>query len=422
MEKSMKILYDSNVIAIAFLENVAMHKTGIFRYAENLARNLKEIKDVNLTFFSSLDQRENKIWKNRLSKISYLQNVLLFNSVHPLKSKLDTLSQKMLDAPTFQRFFLKSYRESLRMIMNSTSHLKSLKDYDLFFSPYHPIPKKIQEQKNIVCFTAIHDLIPLKYPKFFKVDKRAFFDRILKKSKPNHFFLALSESTKADICHYYSINPEKIFVVHSAPQSELFYPVKDKKEIERVKKRYKVEAPYILSLATLEPRKNISFLIDAFIKLIKEKPSLDLKLVLCGAKGWGYNEIFEKIKEYEDRVIITGFVKDEDLAAIYSGALAFVYPSLYEGFGLPPLEAMKCETPVIVSDRSSLPEVVGKGGLYVDPTDIDDMANQIYRVFEDKTLREDIKEKAKLQLENYNWEKSAKDALNAFESALKQVG
>lgn len=409
-------------MALALLENVAMHKTGVFRYSENLARALEKL-EVELTFFSSLDKREKILWQKHLLEMKQLKNIPIFNYSHPLKQQMDALTQKMMDSSGMQRFFLKSYRESLRIIMNNYSTMtKDLYQFDLFFSPYHPIPKQIKEKKNMICFTTIHDLIPLKYPKFFKVDKRGFFDSICKKDRPNQFYFAVSESTKADICHYYSINPEKIFIIPPAPSKEIFHPISDKTILENMKQKFNIDAPYILSLATIEPRKNISFLVDAFIKMIKQNPSFTHKLVLCGAKGWGFDRLFEKVKEYQNRIVVTGFVQDQDLAALYSGAEFFVYPSLYEGFGLPPVEAMSCKVPVIVSDRSSLPEVVDDAGLYVDPSNVDDLVEQMTLLVEDENLRRQLSEKGYQQAQSFNWEKSAKSAKQAFESALKQVG
>lgn len=410
-------------MAKALLENVAMHKTGVFRFSENLARGLGELEEIELTFFSSLDKREKMLWQKHLLEMSQLKNIPILNYAHPLKQQMDNLTQKMMETSGVQRFFLKSYRESLRIFMNNYSAMtKDLDQFEIFFSPYHPIPKQIKEKKNIVCFSTIHDLIPLKYPKFFKVDKRRFFDSICKKDRPNQFYVAVSESTKADICHYYSINPEKIFIIPPAPCSQTFFPLEDEKLKLSVQQKFHIDAPYILSLATIEPRKNISFLVDAYIKMISENPSLDHKLVLCGAKGWGFDRLFEKIKDYQDRIIVTGFIQDQDLAPLYSGADFFVYPSLYEGFGLPPVEAMKCRVPVIVSDRSSLPEVVGDAGLYVDPTSLDDLVKQMTLLAKDANLRSQLSEKGYQQALTFNWKKSSQLAKQAFEGALKQVG
>lgn len=267
----------------------------------------------------------------------------------------------------------------------------------------------------------VHDLIPLKYPGFFKVDKRGFFNSILKKAKPNHFFIAPSISTKSDICHYYSIDPNKIFVVAGAVQDELFYPVKDQQVLKETLEKYQIQGPYILSLATLEPRKNILALIDAYIDLVQQYPWFEHKLVLGGAKGWGLENLRQKIKPYADKIILTGFIKETDLAAVYSGATAFVYPSLYEGFGFPPLEAMKCQTPVIVSSSSSLPEIVQNAGLYVSPTSPEDIASQILKLINNPSLQQELKDLGTKQAAKYSWSQTTQETFKVFETGLLQV-
>lgn len=415
----MKILYDSSVLVSAFLKEAAIHRTGIFRYVENLVLGLEKKEDVSLKLYSSLDEQERTLWQNKVLDLAHLNQISLLNVYHPLKDQIQALSTKVDKSASWQKFFLKGYREGLRVILNN-SRLEEhkLKEFDLFYSPYHPLPKIVKEKKQFLSFTTIHDLIPLKYPHFFKVNKKSFFDRILKRAKPWHYFFALSESTKADICHYYGIPASRIFVVNSAPTPGLFYPIKDQSQIDPIKLKYKIKGPYLLSLATLEPRKNIPFLVDSFIQLIEERPDLELSLVLAGAKGWGFDSLLEKIKKYPERIHFTGFVEDQDLAALYNGAMAFVYPSLYEGFGLPPLEAMNCGTPVIVSDRSSLPEVVGNAGLYVDPTHKEDLCVQILKLYEDESLRDELSKKSLIQAKKFSWERNTQKAYAAFKSIL----
>ncbi|MCH9633629.1 MAG: D-inositol-3-phosphate glycosyltransferase [Chlamydiae bacterium] len=413
----MKILYDSSVLISALLKESAIHKTGIFRYVENLALGLQKKQGISLNFYSSLNSEQHKLWQQTLLNLAHLKKIPTVNIYHPFKAKLQTVSDQLSNTSSWKKVFLKGYRESLRLLLNrSQFEQQQFDDFDLFYSPYHPVPKPIRDKKNLISFTTIHDLIPIKFPKFFKVNKRDFFDRILKNPKPWNYYFALSESTKADMCHYYSIPPEKIFIVHSAPSSNLFFPVNDALILKSVQEKYHIKAPYLLSLATFEPRKNIYFLVESFIKLIEEQPHLELTLVLAGTKGWGFESLLDKIKKYPKRIKLTGFVADEDLAALYSGAMAFVYPSLYEGFGLPPLEAMNCGTPVIVSDRSSLPEVVGNAGLYIDPTSRDDLCERVLKIYGDSELRTELSEKSLIQAKKFSWENNTQAAHSAFQS------
>lgn len=415
----MKVLYDSRVLVSAFLEGAAINKTGIFRFVENLALGLEKKEEVALNLFTALNASESTLWQNKILELAHLKQIPHFNLYHPLHGQIEALSKKLERSASVKKFFLKSYRESLRLILNySKKQVTKLNEFDLFFSPYHPAPRLVREKKQLMCINTIHDLIPLKFPHFFKEDKRSFFDRMLKKIKPWQYFFALSESTKADICHYYGISPSRIFVVHSAPTPGLFYPVKEKSKIDSIRAKYKINGPYFLSLATLEPRKNIPFLVDAFLSLIEERPDIELTLVLTGAKGWGSNALLDKIKMHPKRIVFTGFVEDQDLAALYSGAMAFVYPSLYEGFGLPPLEAMSCGVPTLVSDSSSLPEVVGSAGLYADPNHKDDFCEQMRRLYDDGPLREELREKALIQAKKFTWDQNAQVAFQAFKKIL----
>ena len=180
---------------------------------------------------------------------------------------------------------------------------------------------------------------------------------------------------------------------------------------------------YVLSVCTLEPRKNLAHLIRCFAQLIQQERLPDLHLVLVGNLGWKYESIFAELTAAEgvrERIIITGYVADEDMAALYSGSLFFAYPSLYEGFGLPPLEAMQCGVPVITSNTSSLPEVVGDAGIMVSPQDGDALCQAMLRlVIRHGNLRKAaLAEKSLKQAAQFSWAKCAEQTLNAYEAAV----
>jgi len=171
--------------------------------------------------------------------------------------------------------------------------------------------------------------------------------------------------------------------------------------------QYGIKDPFILYVGTLEPRKNIPTLIHAFAKV--KKDGFPQKLLLIGGKGWKYEEIFSAINELSltDQILIPGYVPDEDLVYFYNVADLFVYPSLYEGFGLPPLEAMACGTPVITSNKSSLPEVVGDAALLVDPLDVRALAGAIERVLANEELRAQLSERGLKRAKFFSWKKTA---------------
>jgi len=175
----------------------------------------------------------------------------------------------------------------------------------------------------------------------------------------------------------------------------------------------------ILNVGTLEPRKNVVTLMKAFRKLM-EKGFDGYKLVIAGDKGWLYEEIFKEVdrSDLKHEILFLGVVRDADLPMLYNCADMFVYPSLYEGFGLPPLEAMACGIPVIISNTSSLPEVIGNAGIMVDPGDVNSLSEAMYNVLEDKELRSQMSKNGLKRAKLFSWEKAAKEILEIYDEAL----
>ena len=215
------------------------------------------------------------------------------------------------------------------------------------------------------------------------------------------------------------VESDKIEVVYPGVEKR-FHPIEDQTLLEEVRNRYYLPSRFILSLGTLQPRKNFARLIEAYSLLVTHYPFL--QLVIAGGKGWLYEEIFATVEQLglEEKVIFPGFVADGDLPALYNLADLFVFPSLYEGFGLPPLEALACGRPVITSDASSLPEVTGGAGLMVEAIDVEALAEAMKRVLEDKTLREGMIARGLEQAGKFTWEKAAVKLLNLYET-LKPI-
>jgi glycosyltransferase involved in cell wall biosynthesis len=233
--------------------------------------------------------------------------------------------------------------------------------------------------------------------------------------------IAVSQSTKRDLIKYLRIKPEKIIVAYAGFDSDLFRFQREPNEISEVKKKYGIDQQYILFAATLEPRKNLTRLLDAFA-LLQKRGWTRHKLVVTGKKGWLYRNIFHKIRELEleREVIFTGYVPRQDLAGLMAGADVFVYPSLYEGFGIPPLEAMACGTPVIVSNTSSLPEVVGDAGVQVNPYSPAQIADAIYQITSEDAIRQAMRKDSLEQAKKFSWEKTAEDCVSLFERMGRQ--
>ena len=267
---------------------------------------------------------------------------------------------------------------------------------------------------------SIHDLSFEHLPKTFKWRSRKQLRITVRRSaREAAQVIALSEHARRDIIATYHLSPEKVCVIPLAASAR-FSPVTDEEELQRVRQTYGIEGDYILSVGAIQPRKNLSRLVAAYSRLRRARPEVKLpKLVLVGKCAWLYDETLRTIKELEisNSAILTGYVPEADLPALYSGALCFVYPSYFEGFGLPPLEAMRCGAPVIVGDKTSLPEVVGNAGVLVDPFEVEDIASAIQKVISDSDLRAQLRvnglERAKL----FDWRETARQTLAVYKQA-----
>jgi glycosyltransferase involved in cell wall biosynthesis len=217
--------------------------------------------------------------------------------------------------------------------------------------------------------------------------------------------LTLSEHTRRDIIETYRIEPSRITAIPLAAPRH-FYPVDDYRELQRVRHTYGIEGQYILSVGSIQPRKNLARLVQAYASLRDTHSETELpKLVLVGKHAWLYDETLRALEKTKvtDSVILTGYVPESDLPPLYSGAICFVYPSYFEGFGLPPLEAMKCGAPVIVGNQTSLPEVVGDAGVTVDPFDVRSIAEAIEKLIKDSALRRELSVKGLRRAETFDW-------------------
>ncbi len=278
---------------------------------------------------------------------------------------------------------------------------------DLFHSPDFTLPPTWART-----VLTVHDLSFLRVPHCADVHLRAYLEKAVPRSVQRaDLVLADSESTKRDLVELLDVSPEKIKVIYPGVE-ERFRPIEDKPTLEEVRKRYGFPQHFILSLGTLEPRKNLVRLIEAFSSL-----ATHCSLVIVGRKGWLYDDIFDAVERWglQGRVVFPGFVADEDLPALYNLAELFVFPSLYEGFGLPPLEAMACGVPVVTSNSSSLPEVVGDAGLMVDPLDTEGLARAMKRALEDEALREKMTKRGLNRAGRFTWRKAAEQLLEIYE-------
>ncbi len=281
---------------------------------------------------------------------------------------------------------------------------------------FHATDHLLPYFRRIKSVFTLHDLIFLFHPETHKPLNRWFLTLMMPRFlRAADAVIAVSECTKRDAVRFYGIPEEKITVIYEGVNPR-FRPASPE-TIASVRARYNLPEHFILYVGTIEPRKNLTALLEAFHHLLATH---DLRLVIVGKKGWLYEGFFRRLRELGlgNRVIFTGYVPDEDLPAIYSAAELFVFPSLYEGFGLPVLEAMACGVPVICSNTSSLPEVAGDAALLVDPTDVRALAGAMEQALTDEALRVTLRARGIERAQRFTWARAAQETMQVYENVV----
>jgi glycosyltransferase involved in cell wall biosynthesis len=294
---------------------------------------------------------------------------------------------------------------------------------DALFVPAHVVPLVHPD----VSLVTVHDLGYLHFPQAHPWRQRFYLDLSTRWSvRVSAHVLADSAATGADLVTRYGVPPGKVTVAYPG-RDEGLAPVLDPAEVEVVKARHGIGGDYFLYVGTLQPRKNLARLVEAFAAfrqragaMVGERGTL---LVLAGKRGWLYDDLFKQVRRLgmEGHVCFPGYISDEEKAALMSGALAFLFPSLYEGFGLPVLEAQACGCPVITSTTSSLPEIAGNGALLVDPRDAMAIAAAMERVTSDPVLRENLVERGLANVSRFSWTACARTVLSALEQSVRSM-
>lgn len=292
-------------------------------------------------------------------------------------------------------------------------HLKK-KQVDLVHFPHFNIPIFYRRPFVITIHDLIHTLFPGKKPTRF-LHRKAYnlvFRSAVKHAKK---VIAVSENTKKDLVEIVGANPEEITVIYEAVDSK-YYPVTDHKKLSDLKAKYGITKPFLLYIGNWRYHKNVYGLVEAF-SLIKEQGKIDCQLVLPGKMGrehQGETEAAINNSPFKPDIILPGFIPEKELPLLYNAATVFAFPSFYEGFGLPPLEAMACATPVVSSNASCMPEVLGNAAEYFDPNSTEEMARKIVRVLKDENFRKGLSKKGPLRAKQYSWERMAKETLKVY--------
>jgi glycosyltransferase involved in cell wall biosynthesis len=423
----MRVVYDVSVLGSGHYRPIS--RTGIFRVVEQVALGLAASPECELAFSA---MQSVQVFNQSLEYLKTTPELRGIPTTSPPLGRsvvqgladcfknINARPQPGVASLVARRLVAESLRltEALLHRFNSRSPTGS----DIFHSPYLPLPRPATLAKLPRRFLTVYDLIPIHFPHFFRAHVIRRMDRAFRSLAPDDWAICISQATRNDLCDRFGIDPARTFVTHLAASSDLFHPCSDSRRISAVREKYGIpDAPYFLSLNTLEPRKNMDLAIRSFVRLVQEQRARDLCFVLVGTKGLDWEEIANTVSRAgwaREQIILAGYVADEDLAALYSGALAFVYPSLYEGFGLPPLEAMQCGVPVITSNTSSLPEVVGDAGIMLDPGDADGLSHAMCELYGKPSLRETMRSKSLARAKQFSWRRCARETIAAYKTAL----
>ena len=404
----MKILFDATELSY-FLEESG-HRAGVFFVALNLFRELKKKKDVELVFYCNF--KRYFYLKEVIEKVEEFQGIELLkeNSLVNLAfAKLNYLSKsKWINTKLkYVILSLARYYENIFYKQNK-KNLKQLDEFDIYFSPFQAPSEEILNSKNLNRFRMIHDIIPILESGKIPTNRRLWSYRIYNTINKDDFYVTNSECTRKDVLKYFDIKEENIKTTLLGADTTFTPPLNSLP--------HGAEKPtkYIFSLCTLGKRKNMIFAIKNFFKFINKNKIDYLKLVLAGGVWEKFKkELTDTIGDFDQsKIEVLGYVKDEDLPNLYSNALMFIYPSLYEGFGLPVLEAMKCGCPVITSNVSSLPEVIGQAGIQINPENDEELIKAYEKMYYDSFFRELCIERGLIRAKNFSWEKCASELLS----------
>jgi len=419
----MKILYDIALLGRGHAE--INDRTGLYRFAEESLKCLAANKGFDLYFTTSqlnFDESE-----------AYLKENFPKLAARLIRPKRTSLSNIFVSIMKWTLGNIKAAKMFLRTITKIEHHVGFLLEYfnvpfsfisdegfDLYFSPKYQIPKQIMALKKIKKVIFLHDMLPMIYPQYSPPSSKVLYKHLVASLSNDVLILCNSNATKNDFMRFRPDISEKHIKVLPLSTSEIFKP--ETKLLDKVKSKYGVPAAakYILTVSSLNPRKNFPHVIMCFISFIKKYKIDDLYLVVTGPKGWDFSDIFKTIDgagAYKNKIILTGFVDEAEMPSLYTGALASVCASLYEGFGYPALESMQCGTPAIVSDNSSLAEIVLDAEVQIPPQDPDALIDALNMIYHDEEHRASLAKSAIKRARHF----SSKNFADNLKDILKTV-
>lgn len=424
MPQKKLIIFDATLFVNAY--ETKLFRTGLYRVSEQLLKQLQQSNDYDIWLYDTVGRE--RIMRQYVMPnyptcqlLSSESKAYIILTDKALQVADDCREKQMLAQNSFSKRWyqlwknlLRTYGRMLRCLCLSKK-IPMVNQNAHYLATYYPIPQWVHQQ-GLTATLIVHDLIPIAHPEWFPTDaNKHTLESIVYSVTERDRVVCVSESTRQDLLAYRTdLRPKQVTVAHLAG-AEVFKPTPLS---DTLRQRLGINSEYILSVCTLEPRKNLQLVVRAYEHLLQNNVDTKLpQLVLVGAIGWKTSELIDQINmlnaHHPNQVIITGYIEDEELAQLYTGASMFVYPSLYEGFGLPPLEAMQCGSPVITSNVSSLPEVVGMAGITIDPTDVNMLVSAMEQIRHDG--RDKYAQQSLYRSSEFSWRKMAQQVIKTIE-------
>ncbi len=441
-----KILVDVDNILVGTIDS--KNRTGLYWTAYNIVCKMIE-NNLDITFvtnkytvgiYKELVKSDNKFNNTKCissrynyEKFVFLDHILTFftkNRILYKQRKRNSTKSSLQWILNIFLYLVYSLLYKILDLLTKLSYNKKILDFEIYQSLFYKIPCRIIKCHKIKKFIFVHDILPLIRTRDFCIKKkkqkkcRGNFYKIFENLDENVTFICNSENTKKDLLEYFpEFKQNRAIVAPLAADKKQFFKIEDKDNVNsnKILSKYGIttNGKYILSLCSLNPRKNLIFLLDCFVKFLDNNKDIkDLSLVLAGPKGWRIDNLFTEIsnyKKYKDKIIVTGFLNEKDINIIYNNTFCFVFPSFYEGFGLPILEAMQCGIPVISSNTSSMPEVYGNVAIPINPEKSEDLISGLHEIYYNNDLREELSTKSLERSKIFSWDKTFNVILDAYE-------
>ena len=420
--KKINMLFDASILTWAYLGGPS--RSGLYFVSYNILKQFAKNSRFNITLCVN-SMSDFRHYVAHLSKDAFFARFPIVSTCTEKTDIYKSNINKHKNSICTSKNTLRKMFYLLKLIKNyfylfiylKSNYFTFMKSIDIYFSGMNSAPLEVNKFKSIKHFLVLHDTVPVIFPQYYPNLKNEWYTEMIESLSKKNYYFCNSENTKNDFMKYFGkkLDKNKLFVTHIASSHD-FHPDYDKKKLVKILEKYKANfengKSYIFSFCTLEPRKNLIFTIRCFIKFI-ERHHIDNLYFYLGGGAWDQfigqlNESINNFSAYSSRIVQLGYVDDEDVNILYSNSLFFTYLSQYEGFGMPPLEAMQAGTPVICSNNSSLPEVVGDAAITIDC----DSEEQCIKAFEDLYFNENLRkeyiargiERAKF----FSWEKTGK--------------